>query len=71
MFPTKKVIIALSADPLVPNRHIRGSAALVAALSEIPAHEEKRRQLTVLLRDIENQTRSDIAETARSAAELR
>lgn len=63
------------ADPpcacLVPNRHVKGSATLVAALSKVPPHEEKRRQLTSLLRGIENQTRSDIAEAARSAAELR
>lgn len=53
------------------NRHVKSSAALVAALSKVSPHEEKRRQLTALLRNIENQTRSGIAEAARSAAELR
>lgn len=71
MFPMKKCETHPVLTLFVPYRHVRGSAALVAALSKVPAHEEKRRQLTSLLRNIENQTRSDIAETARSAAELR
>lgn len=48
-----------------------GFADLLAALSEVPAHEYKRQQLVSMLQQTEAQTRSEIAEAARSAAGLR
>lgn len=50
---------------------LEGSAGLSAAVLRIPPHEEKRRQLMSMLHDTENKTRTEIAEAARSTAELR
>lgn len=50
---------------------LEGAAALGAALKEMPAHEEHRKQLASVLQETENQTRSQIAEAGRAAAELR
>eukprot|EP00903_Cladosiphon_okamuranus_P011267 g10625.t1 len=48
-----------------------GVAALESALREFPAHEERRKRLATVLQETENDTRSQIAEAARAAAELR
>ncbi|CAM9369946.1 unnamed protein product, partial [Scytosiphon promiscuus] len=50
---------------------LEGSTALVAALGRMPAHEEKRNQLISMLQQTERETRGEIAEAARSTAELR
>lgn len=50
---------------------LEGSAALVAALSQIPAHEEKCNDLVSMLEQTEREARGEIAEAARSTAALR
>ncbi len=62
-----------SFPPVVVARRGRlgGGAALETALRKMPAHEEKRLRLLSELQQLENQTRREIAEAARSGAELR
>eukprot|EP00752_Nemacystus_decipiens_P010088 g8989.t2 len=48
-----------------------GAAALELSLRELPVHEEKCKQLLSVLQQTENELRSQIAEAARAAAELR
>lgn len=50
---------------------LEGAAALESTLRELPVHEEQRQQLASVLQQAENETRSQIAEAARTAAELR
>ncbi|CAB1118679.1 unnamed protein product [Ectocarpus sp. CCAP 1310/34] len=54
-----------------PPARCEGFADLVAALSEVPAHENKRQHLASILQQTEDQTRSEIADAARLAAGFR
>lgn len=64
-------LVRLPVVALFTPTRMEGSATLVAALNEMPRHEEKRKQLSSMLQHTEQHTRSEIAEAARSAAELR
>lgn len=48
-----------------------GSASLIAVLGKVPPHEERQRETMSSLQEQENTLRSEIADAARSAAELR
>lgn len=66
------VFIACSgAHDFVDCVRLEGAAALESTLRELPAHEEQRQQLAAVLQQVENETRSQIAEASRAAAELR
>ncbi|CAM9281563.1 unnamed protein product, partial [Ectocarpus sp. 4 AP-2014] len=54
-----------------PPARREGLADLMAALSEVPAHENRRQHLASMLQQTEHQAQSEIADTARSAARFR